>query len=98
MTMIDELNTIVKAYLDYITSLGLAYTYSVNTTFTAYNIKITGPVSVVRQTVPSSVSSGVALDNVVLKQGYIGYTALKTTINPKTASMSLESDFSYSPA
>ena len=97
-TITEELLAIIKTYTDYLTSLGIPYELSINSTYTAFSIKLSGPIATVRGTVTTSVSSGVALDNVVVTKGYIGYTALKTTINPKTGIMSIENLFSYASA
>jgi len=95
MSMIDEIDDSIKAYTDYLTDLGLGYNLQKNNTSTSYSLSVSGSLTAIRGIVATTVSSGVALDTIVLTKGYTGFTSLNITLNPISGSGSLRSEFSY---
>ena len=94
-----KINELINAYLALLTGRNVGYDLKINNDSTAFSLSITAPISLIREIrdlIPVTVSNVVALDNIVLENGYTPSSNLAVILNPKTQLGSLEFKFSYS--
>lgn len=103
MNLSDEIRTIVEEYIDkYVTGADLGYQLTVNSTYSAVNIKILGVITDSPTLVQQAVLTGFKITKLVVPLGYkINYN-LSDVINPKinypAGTANIEIAFSYETA
>lgn len=100
MSITDQIRALVDAYInDYVLAAGLEYQLTVNSTYTAFNLKITGSITDSPILVQQAVLTGFQITKIVVPLGYIAHYNLADIVNPRinppTGKASIDISFSY---